>query len=66
MLAAVIYEFAGGILFPQALTDRPISQTWESRLVARLLVTVLTAVGVVLSMQSAVREKDVNAANNPR
>ena len=45
LLAAVIYEFAGGILFPQALTDRPISQTWETRLFARLLVTVLTAAG---------------------
>ncbi len=66
LLAGVIYEFAGGILFPQALTYRPISRTWESRIVARLLVTVFTAVGVVLSMQSTVREKGVNAANNPR
>ena len=41
LLAAVIYEFAGGILFPQALTDRPLSQTWESRLLARLLVTLI-------------------------
>ena len=62
LLAAVIYEFAGGILFPLALTDRPISQTWQSRLLARLLVAGLTAVGAVLSMQSADREKVVTAA----
>jgi hypothetical protein len=62
LLAAVIYEFAGGILFPLALTDRPISKTWQSRLLARLLVAGLTAFGVVLSMQSAVGEKVVTAA----
>ena len=64
LLAAVIYEFAGGIMFPLALTDRPISRTWESRLLARLLVTVLTAVGVVLSMQAAGGEKVITATNN--
>jgi hypothetical protein len=64
LLAAVIYEFAGGILFPQALTDRPISQTSASRLLARLLVTVLTTVGAVLSMQSAGSEKVITATNN--
>lgn len=42
-LAAVIYEFAGGILFPTAQTDHPVSLTWQTRLVARLLVTVLVA-----------------------
>jgi hypothetical protein len=48
LVATVIYEFAGGFLFPTALTDRPISQTWETRLLARLLVTGMVAAGVVL------------------
>jgi hypothetical protein len=61
LLAAVIYEFAGGIFFPEALTERPISRTSGSRLLARLLVTVLTAVGVVLSAQSAGTEKVITA-----
>jgi hypothetical protein len=52
LLAAIIYEFAGGILFPTALTDRPISQSVASRLLARLLVTVLVAAGVVLVARS--------------
>jgi hypothetical protein len=49
LLATFIYEFAGAILFPTALTDRPISQTWSSRLLARLLVSILVAAGVILS-----------------
>jgi hypothetical protein len=51
LLAALIYEFGGGMLFPFALTDRPISQTWVSRLLARVVVTVMVAAGVVLSAQ---------------
>jgi hypothetical protein len=62
LLAAVIYEVAGGILFPRALTDRPVSITWESRLLARLLVTVLAAAGVVLATQSAGEGKGANKA----
>jgi len=62
LFATVIYEFAGGILFPLALTDRPISQTWESRLVARLLVTVLVAAGVVLCAESTGGRQGASAA----
>jgi hypothetical protein len=47
-LATVIYEFAGSLLFPMAMTDRPLSRTWETRLLARLLVAVLVAAGAVL------------------
>jgi hypothetical protein len=64
LLAAIIYEVAGGILFPAALTDRPLSQTGETRLMARLLVTVLAAAGAVLSIQSAGSKKAVDAANS--
>jgi hypothetical protein len=52
LLATVIYEFAGGILFPLAMTNQPVSVTWQSRLVARLLVTVLVVAGVVLAAGS--------------
>ncbi len=64
LLAAVIYEFAGGLLFPVAFTDRPISQTWESRLVARLLVTALTAAGVVLAAEPTGGPKDASSAKH--
>jgi hypothetical protein len=46
-LAAVIYEFAGSVV-PLAMTDRPVSRTWESRLLARLLVGVVVAAGAAL------------------
>ena len=52
LLGAVIYELGGGLLFPQAMTDRPISVTPETRLMARLLVTVMAAVGIVLTADS--------------
>jgi hypothetical protein len=58
LLATVIYEFAGGILFPLAWTDRPVSATWESRLAARLLVALLVAAGVVLSAGSGGEGED--------
>jgi hypothetical protein len=58
LLATVIYEFAGGILFPLAWTDHPISATWESRLAARLLVALLVAAGVVLSAGSGGEGQD--------
>jgi hypothetical protein len=48
LLATVIYEFTGGILSPFAMTNLPVSLTWQSRLAARLLVAVLVVAGVVL------------------
>jgi hypothetical protein len=52
LLATLIYEVAGGILSPFAMTNLPVSVTWQSRLAARLLVAVLVVVGVVLSAGS--------------
>jgi hypothetical protein len=52
LLGAVIYEVAGGIYFPRALTDRPISLTAETRLMARLLVTALVAAAAVVTLDS--------------
>jgi hypothetical protein len=48
LLAAVIYEFAGIVLFPLAMTDRPLAKTWEMRLVARVLVALLASAGALL------------------
>ena len=48
LLATVIYEFAGMMLFPSALTDRPLSITSDTRLLARLLVAVMVAAGAIL------------------
>jgi hypothetical protein len=64
LLATVIYEFAGSILFPLATTDRPLSAAWESRLAARLLVTLLVAAGVVLSAESAGESQGVGDAKD--
>jgi hypothetical protein len=52
VLAAAIYEFAGGVLFPGAMTNLPVSVTWQTRLAAQLLVTLLVATGVVLAAES--------------
>ncbi len=49
LLAAAIYEFGGGILFPRAMTNLPVSLTWQTRVAAQLLVTLLVAAGVVLA-----------------
>jgi hypothetical protein len=48
LLGTVIYEFAGIMLFPLDMTDRPLSRTWYTRLLARLLVSGLAAAGAAL------------------
>jgi len=45
LLATLIYEVAGGAAFPLAKTSDVVSATWESRLLARLLVPTLAAAG---------------------
>jgi hypothetical protein len=53
LLATAIYEFAGGILAPGAMTNLPVSAAWQTRIAAQLLVTLLVATGVVLAAGSA-------------
>jgi hypothetical protein len=48
MLGAIAFDLVGAVLLPMAETDQPISESWPTRLMARLLVTVGTAVVVVL------------------
>ncbi len=48
VLGTVVFEVIGAVAFPMAETDEPISETWTTRLMARLLVTLGTALVVVL------------------
>ncbi len=52
LLATGIYEIAGGIMFPSAMTNLPVSLTWQTRLGAQLLVALLVAAGAVLAAGS--------------
>jgi hypothetical protein len=47
-IGAVAFEMIGAAAFPVAETDEPISKTWLTRLLARILVSLATAVSVVL------------------
>ena len=48
LVGAVAFDLIGVFAFPGARTDDPVSRTWLTRLMARLLVTVATAVAVSL------------------
>jgi len=50
VLGTIAFELIGGGLFPFANTGQPISTTWPTRLMARLLVTVATAAVVILNL----------------
>ena len=52
VVAAAAYELIGAFAFPEARTAQFVSATWESRLVARLAVTLLAAIGAVLGLTS--------------
>jgi hypothetical protein len=48
-LGAIVYELIGAAVFPAAQTTEFVSATWETRLLARLAVTLLAAVGVAMA-----------------
>ena len=48
LVGAVAFDLIGAVAFPGAMTDDPISRTWGTRLMARLLVTMATAAAVSL------------------
>jgi hypothetical protein len=48
LVGAIAFDLIGAVAFPGAKTDDPISRTWVTRLMARLLVTVTTAAAVSL------------------
>lgn len=47
---AAVYEFIGVMAFPDAATTRFVSWTWPTRLLARLAVAILAAVGIARSI----------------
>jgi hypothetical protein len=48
VLGAIAFDLIGAGLFPFADTGAPIATTWPSRLLARLMVTVVTALVIIL------------------
>jgi len=48
VLGAIVFDLIGVVLFPLGSTGQPISTTWPTRLMARLLVTLATAAVVIL------------------
>jgi hypothetical protein len=52
VLGAIASDLIGAFAFPMADTGDPVSTTWASRLVARLLVALATAAGVILILPS--------------
>jgi hypothetical protein len=49
-LGATVYELIGAAVFPYAQTTDFVSATWDSRLLARLTVTILAAAGVAITV----------------
>jgi hypothetical protein len=47
---AVAFELLGGLFFPIAATHQPISETWLTRLLARLLVVLAVAIALLPSL----------------
>jgi outer membrane lipoprotein SlyB len=53
LAATFIYDVVGGLAFPLAKTAEPLSESWATRLLARLLVACCTAVGVGFGVRGA-------------
>ena len=51
LIAVLVFELVGPLAFPLAKTGEPISESWGSRLFARLVLTVLTAAGAALAVR---------------
>jgi uncharacterized membrane protein len=57
VLGAIAFDLIGGLLFSLANTGQPISTTWPTRLMARLMVTVTTATVVILLLPGSRPDK---------
>ena len=53
VLGTIAFDLIGAAVFPLASTAEPISTTWPSRLLARMLVAVGTAAIIMVSLSSA-------------
>ncbi len=49
--ATVIYEIAGAVVFPTSRTDMPLATSTMARVLPRLLVAILSAVGAAVALQ---------------
>ncbi len=65
LLGTVAFELIGAAIFPMAETDEPISETWATRLMARLLVAVGTALIVALLLPEPGPLADPHQAAEP-
>jgi hypothetical protein len=61
-LGAVAYDLIGVMAFPLADTHRPLSLTWPTRLLARLMVTTLAAAGATVLASSEDARRTGSAA----
>ena len=57
VFGAIAFELIGAGLFPFASTGQPISTTWQTRLMARLMVTVATAAVIILLLPGSRPDK---------
>ena len=56
VLGTIAFDLIGAAVFPLASTAEPISTTWPSRLLARMLVAVGTAAIIMVSLSALCRE----------
>ena len=63
LLGGLVFDVAGAALFPFAGTSQPVSLTWSSRLLARLLVT--TGVAILVSLSLPRRSQTASAPIPP-
>jgi hypothetical protein len=59
LIAMTLFVFAGSILSPRAMADRPVPITVESRFAARLLLSLFVAAGTVLAESSSPRRSSL-------
>jgi hypothetical protein len=64
VLGTIVFDVIAAAIFPLANTAQPISTTWPSRLLARLMVTDATAVAVMLSMSGSRANKNLPRAGS--
>ena len=48
LLGSIAFDLVGGVLYVNDWTVKPISESWQTRLMARVMVTIGTAVALVL------------------
>jgi hypothetical protein len=65
VVGAITFELTGGTFFSLAETSRPISATWPTRLIARLLVTMGTATALALTLRQHETKRGENTAETP-